>query len=121
MHQLFRSDACDNIDRYSNKVTLCADVMHLNGMPFLITISKHIKNISLVPASNMNKAKMLASINKIISAYHQRVFTVTNMQMDNVFEMLRDYLNMQKITINTVAANEHEPNIERCIRHVKES
>ena len=40
--------------------------------------------------------------------------------MDNAFEILRDDLNMQNITLNTVAASEHEPTIERCIRHVKE-
>ena len=109
------------LDRYSKSVTLCADVMHVNGVPFFIAISKHIKHISLVPGSNMNKATMLASTNKVISAYHQRGFTVTNMQMDNAFETLRDDLNSQhQVTLNTVAASEHEPTIERCIRHVKE-
>ena len=44
------------------------------------------------------------------------------MHMDNGFECLRDDLcgGERKIDLNIVAANEHEPNIERCIRHVKE-
>ena len=77
------------LDRYSKNVTLCADVMHVNGTPFFIAISKHIKHISLVPAQNMNKATMLSCIDKVVKAYHYRGFEVTRMQMDNAFRPLK--------------------------------
>ena len=44
------------------------------------------------------------------------------MFMDNAFECIRDDLRGDdyQIELNCVAANEHEPYIERCIRHIKE-
>ena len=87
---------------------------------FLLEALKEDTGCTNCPQIRLFTAIILHSINKIISAYHQRGFAVTNMQMDNAFEMLRDDLNMQKVTLNTVAANEHEPTIERCIRNVKE-
>ena len=44
------------------------------------------------------------------------------MHMDNAFECLQEDLTGEdrKIYLNTVAANEHEPTIERCIRHIKD-
>ena len=110
------------LDRYSKNVAICADVMYVNGIPFFIAISKHIKHISVVSSKSMNKETMLSCIDKVIKAYGHRGFTITKMHMDNAFECLRGDLQgpRRNIDLNTVAANEHEPNIERCIRHVKE-
>ena len=103
-------------------MTLCADVMHVNGIPFFVAISRHIKHITATACKSMNKGTMLASIDIIVNAYAQRGFKVTNMHMDNAFECLREDLTGEdrKIYLNTVAANEHEPTIERCIRHIKD-
>ena len=96
--------------------------MHVNGNAYFVAISKHIKHISLVPASSMNKATMLSCIDKVIKAYDHRGFTVKRMHMDNAFKWLQDDLRggSRNIDLNIVAANEHEPNIERCIQHIKE-
>ena len=59
------------LDRYSANVTLCADVMHVNGMPFFVVISRHIKHIAAIACKSMNKGTMLASIDTIVSAYAQ--------------------------------------------------
>ena len=70
----------------------------------------------------MNQATLLSSIDKIIDAYVQRGFTITRLHMDNAFKCLENDLRSdgRNVTMNTVAANEHDPLIERTIRHVKE-
>ena len=109
------------MDRYRNS-TLSADIMHVNGVPFFVAISQHIKHIAIVPMKKKNQATMLTSITKIKVAYELRGFKIKSMFMDNAFECIRDDLRGEdyQIELNCVAANEHEPYIERCIRHIKE-
>ena len=109
------------MDRYRD-VTLSIDIMHVNGILFFIGISRHIKHIVVVPINKKDHQSMLESIDKVSGIYEARGFNIKNVYMDNAFECLRDDLrsNGRNIELNVVAANEHEPNIERCIRHVKE-
>jgi len=76
------------LDIYSSNVTLCADIMFVNGVPFFIAISRHLKHLLVVPAKIMNKATQLACVERIVAAYQHRGFTVTNMNTDNAFECL---------------------------------
>eukprot|EP00957_Ditylum_brightwellii_P126491 9641993-Ditylum_brightwellii.AAC.1 len=48
--------------------------------------------------------------------YRHRGFKITTILADTEFEALRPHFPM----INTSAADEHVPNVERCIRMVKE-
>ena len=49
-------------------------------------------------------------------------FTIKNFCIDNELECLWKDLrgNTRNIELNCVAADEHEPHIERCIQHLKE-
>ena len=109
------------MDRYRD-VTLSADIMHINGVSFFVAISRHIKHVSIIPISKRNRLSMLSCVDKLIAAYEHRGFKIKSMFMDNAFECLREDLrgHDRNIDLNCVAADEHEPNIERCIRHVKE-
>ena len=66
-----------------SKVTLCADIMYVNGVQFLVTISRHIKHITVVPTKKMNQTIMLSCVDKVVKAYAHQGFTVTNILMDN--------------------------------------
>ena len=92
------------MDRYSKNVTLFADVMHVNGQPYFIAISKHIKHISVIPTANMKKTTMLKSIDRVIKAYYGRGFIVTRMHMDNAFEPLIDDMHERKVTLNNCSS-----------------
>ena len=109
------------MDRYS-KISLSADIMYVNGVAFFVAISRHIKHISVIPIQKKNHKTMLSCIDKLKASYELRGFTITNLFMDNEFECLRSDLKKEerKIELNCVAADEHEPNIERSIRHMKE-
>ena len=61
--------------------------------------------------------KYLCSI-KIV--YTNKNIFITTLCMDNKFEVLRNALQDKVITLNTTAANEHVPQIERKINVLKE-
>ena len=105
------------LDRYSKNVTLvCADVMHVNGLPFFIAISKHIKHLSLVQSKTFNKATMLSYIGKIVQVYKHRGISVTSIMMDNIFQRLEEELWERNKHPNIASADEHEePVAEQCI------
>ena len=101
---------------------LSADIMHINGVSFLVAISRHIKHVSIIPIKKQNQETMLSCVDKLMTAYEHHGFKVKSIFMNNAFEYLREDLrgNDRNIELNCVAADEHEPNIERCIQHVKE-
>jgi len=63
--------------------------------------------------------KNLASgIRRIMDLYARRGFQVGTVLMDNEFESLQNLVPI--IVVNTTAAKEHVPEIECCIRLIKE-
>ena len=99
-------------------VTLTADVMFVNGVPFLVSSSKNINltTIEHVPSRTADKLGFL--LHRIMKVYARAGFTVRTILMDNEFEKVKDYVH--QATLNTTAAAEHVGDIERRIRVVKE-
>ena len=77
-----REDATTDVPRYImdryRDITLSEDIMHVNGVPFFVAISRHIKHIAIVPMKKKNQAIMLTSIDKIKAAYKLRGFKIKN-------------------------------------------
>ena len=109
------------MDQYRG-IMLSIDIMHVNSISLFVAISRHIKHIAVVPINKKDHQTMLESIDKVCGQYEQRCFNIKNVFMDNGLECLRGDLHSggRRIELNVVAANEHEPNIEQCIRHIKE-
>lgn len=122
VHEDTTSEVPSHILRKYKNVTLHADIMAVNGILFFIAISRHLQFISVKPIPNKKKESMLHCIELIKDAYSHRGFTVKAMRMDNEFNCIKSDLakSKYKIRLNLVAPGEHEPHIERCIRHVKE-
>lgn len=101
-------------------IILCADVCHIDGMRFLTTVSRHLHfgTIEFVPSLDHNV--ILAAVTNVIDIYASRGFTVQWLLTDRAFEHLRHALTALQVTLNTTAANEHVPEIERFIRVIKE-
>jgi hypothetical protein len=99
------------LSRY-REVTLACDVMYVNGIPFLVSISRHIKF--------RTAAQLLASIKLVTQTYATRGFLVTRMMVDGQFEPLCGELAGLGIAVNCVSRDEHVPEIERHIRTLKE-
>lgn len=101
-------------------VTLSANVLKVNKIPFLMSISHalHFGTVQLL--NNQKTGTMLGAIQNICALYAHRGFKVTIMMMDGEFEPLRGKLAGMQVMLNTVSRGEHVPEAERRIRTIKE-
>ena len=101
-------------------VTLSVDIMKVTGIPFLMTISKHIKFGSAGKLDSMRNSHILKHFKAIIGAYVTRGFHVTIILADDQFESMRGDLADLHAQLNVTARDEHVPEIERYQRTIKE-
>ena len=101
-------------------VTLSVDVMKVSGIPFLMTISKHIKFGSAGKLDNMQNGHIMKHFKAIIGAYTTRGFRVTIIMADNQFESMRGSLADLHAQLHITSRDEHVPDIERYNRTIKE-
>ncbi len=98
-------------------MTLVADVMFVNGLPFLVT---SLRGLSLVTIEHLlsRTAKHLAlTLERVFRIYATAGFVVQMAMMDMEFEKLKTLL--PHVALNTTAACEHVGEIERKIRVIK--
>jgi hypothetical protein len=109
------------IKEYSN-VHLSIDVMHVNGIRFLISHSKHIGLLQTYCVRKSNREAILDSILKMIQAYRSRgVFTVVTIEADGAFNCIKHDLQDKpyQIALTTCDADRHVETVERQIRFLK--
>jgi hypothetical protein len=99
------------MQQYRN-VTLSTDIMKVNGIPFFMTISRHIKFGSAGKLDSMENSMILKHFKLVIGVYAIRGFKVTVIMADNQFESLRGELANMGAIINVVSRDEHVPEID---------
>jgi hypothetical protein len=114
------TDIPAHIMEHYRDLTLGGDIMFVNGIPFFMTISRNIKFGTAEMLKTQHNKTILAAIKQVKSVYMKRGFKIKHMLMDGQFESLRADIADLQITLNTVANDEHVPEIERRIRTVKE-
>jgi len=105
------------LERY-RVVVLTADVMFVNKVPFLVSQSRGLNLITCEFLPSRTAKSLASKIDLIRHLYARGGFMVGTILMDNEFEKLRPLI--PGININTTAAKEHVPEIERRIRVIKE-
>ena len=108
------------IHQHYQEVILGCDIMFVNKIPFLMSISRHLRFGTAQHIKNQQGATILNGIRAIHQIYLQRGFHIRNAFMDGQFEPLRGHLAEMGIILNTASNDEHVPEIERQIRTVKE-
>jgi len=78
----------DILQRYGN-VTLAIDIMAINKIPFVVSISRDIHFGTAELIWNKTKKMLLVSMQQIVWAYHARGFQVTTVLADGGFECIR--------------------------------
>ena len=99
-------------------VTLVADVMFVNGLPFLVSSSRGISLVTIEYLPSRTAKRLAITLERVLKVYARGGFAVQTMMMDMEFEKLVDLL--PSVAINTTAAQEHVGEIERKIRVIKE-
>ena len=103
----------------NQQVTLAANVMFVNSVPFLVSVSRNINLITIEHAPSPRTASSLGSLlQRIIRVDARASFTVQSILMDIEFKKVRDHVPM--LDVNTTAASEHVRDIERRICLIKE-
>jgi hypothetical protein len=98
-------------------VTLVADVMFVNGVPFLVSSSRYIMLTTIEHAPDRKAHKLGYLIHRIMNTYACAGFNVHTILMDNEFEKIKDNVHT---TLNTPATSKHVGEIERRILVIKE-
>jgi hypothetical protein len=102
------------------KIILCVDVMKVNKMPFLVSISRAIKFGTVAWLKNAKADTIMTHIKDIHKIYVKRGFILEIIEVDGQFEPLRGELADMGITLNKCSREEHVPVAERRIRTLKE-
>eukprot|EP00957_Ditylum_brightwellii_P165101 12569942-Ditylum_brightwellii.AAC.1 len=71
-----------------HEVTMAADILYINKIPFLTSVSRNIKFTMTQKVNNRKKSTLLTAIKKIFKLYMSQCFVVTNTFMDREFEPL---------------------------------
>ncbi len=85
-------------------VTIVADVMFVNGLPFLVTSSRRISLVTIKFLPSRTAKQLANSIERIVRIYGRAGFIVQTSMMDMEFQKLKDLL--PNIALNTTAAQE---------------
>ena len=99
-------------------VTLTADVMSDNGLPFLVTMSCHIRLLTVEHTPSRMAKQLGSSITKSVILYARGIFVTNIVLMDKEFVKIVD--EVPKLEINTTAVCEHVGENNFAIRNVKE-
>jgi hypothetical protein len=99
-------------------MTIVADIMFVNGSPFLVTSSRGISLVTIEFLPSRTAKQLASRMERVVRIYRRAGFIIQTSMMDMEFEKLKDLL--PSIALNTTAAREHVGEIERKIRVIKE-
>ena len=102
------------------KVTLCVDVMYVNRVAMLVSISRKIRFGTLEVIPNNKSTVLMKGLKSILQVYQRGGFQVEAALMDGEFGHLRGELASMGVTLNETSRDEHMGEIERFIRTIKE-
>ena len=94
--------------------------MKITSIPFLMTITRHLKFGSAGKLDNMEHITILKHFKVIVGVYKIHGFKVSIILADNQFESMRGSIADMGVLINVVSRVEHVPEIERYNHTIKE-
>ena len=107
-------DTTSILEHYG-EVTLCVDLMYVNKVPLLVTLSRNIKFGTMEAVADRKETTLLRSIKGVISLYRKAGFKVTIPLMDGEFVPLRGGLAELGIRLNETSRDEHVSDVEQYI------
>ena len=102
-------------------VELSLDVIHVNQIPFLVSISKNIiyRTADFLPARTQQWHRKI--LDKTLGLYNAAGYQITRIDCDQEFEPVMEPVKRQLgIKMNYATTGEHVPDIERSNRTLKE-
>ena len=100
-------------------VQLAADIMHVNDVPFLTSISNHLHYGTSKAVDNLKAPTLEDGLKNVIRSYAIRGFSIGMIFLDIQFKSLKDR-NVLGVTVCIVSRGEHVKQIERFHRAIEE-
>ena len=103
-------------------ITLAMDVMHVNGIPFLLATTRKIRFGMVEALPRLTEDAMMTAIKRIVGVLRRGDLRPRVLLFDGAlaYESFQHRLNMLGIQLNTTAQDEHVGEAERFIRTVKD-
>ena len=99
--------------KLNNKtIELCTNLFYIQGVIFLLTLSKHIKFLTICSIMNCIIPSLCESFNQTFQIYNVAGFTISHLHVDPKFEPLTAYMADKDIKIILYPTNQHIPDIE---------
>ena len=92
--------------------------MYIQGIIFLIRISKHIKLITIKFIINCSKQLLYEAFDNTLCLYNKAGFEISKFHVDQEFQCLETPMTDIDISIVFYTAQVHVPDIEQCIQTV---
>jgi hypothetical protein len=99
-------------------VTLAADVFFVDGIAFLITVSRRIQFVTTKHLPIRMATSLSKHLQQVLLVYGRAGFRVRSILIDGEYEKVKGL--MPTVECNTTAAKEHVSKVECSIRTVKE-
>ena len=94
---------------YYKDVRLSFDVMHVNQIPFLVSISRNIHYGTCHALTSMKIPVMEDIMKKVVKSYRSRGFNVVMINVDIQFKPIDDRNSIPGVKINVCGRGEHIP------------
>eukprot|EP00536_Pseudo-nitzschia_multiseries_P000748 jgi/Psemu1/1685/gm1.1685_g len=109
------------IEEHYKEVVMAADLMHVNQVPMLATISRGLHYDTSIAALSLMKLKKLeGALISVFRAYSLCGFRVISLLVDKQFEGLTNNLAKAEVMAKGVSKEEHVPEIKCFIQVIKE-
>ncbi len=102
------------------QVTLCIDILLVNGNYFLHTISRNIRFRTTASLLNRSKKQLLRRLEPVFQEYHSRGFEIHEVLADNEFQCLEADI-LLPTRLNLVSRNEHVGDVENSNKYLKQT
>ena len=102
----------------NQQVIMAADIMYVNGIKLLVTVSRGINLLTTEYIPTHARGNLKESLIQSIRIYQNKEMHVTTDLVDQEFHTLRG--DLRSTDLNAAAASEHVPDIERRLRLIKE-
>jgi len=112
--------AASQLSASQRNVVLAIDIMYVNEIPFLVTISRDLQFGSAQAMGDETYKSIYVALSKLIKLYTHYGFKVSYILGDGQFEHLDPSKIAPGVTVNVVTKGEHVPEVERYIRTLKE-
>ena len=94
-------------------IHLCADIMYVQEVMFLVTISKNIKFMMAEPIEKRSKMLLYEAMDRVFRVYNKAGFNIKYLHVDPEFKFMTETMKELDVTVNLTAAQEHQPEVER--------